>query len=374
MTTRAAMDEHTYMNFYRESVSGYSGKAKRKICKKLIDEGKITFDPQMRISLDDREPKFFDRNDPDLILSSTTMTPDFMGFFEEWEFEKLYKYSVPFFYESEKTIRELLEESRIPKFEEESYAPDYILRTSMQDAVPMWHEKNGKLFVKFVLQKSYFKGDAYEQIDYRYPVLIYFDESINVIEIRYDAMKYTNQQADSDVYPNFVSFCLKWLRDVLQIRVFLCEHENAIDVVNDKSDSSVRMYKQMMDLKSGGAAELKAAKGRDAVLPFVGELRELIDENEELFDKSIEIKDLILKYLNDIEATASYPYIYVKWENAVESQSYIVKITFDYLSQKYTLLQHMTGTCNDLGMERMNNAIKYLCESGSFTKGEQIKY
>ena len=80
------------------------------------------------------------------------------------------------------------------------------------------------------------------------------------------------------------------------------------------------------------------------------------------------------KYLNDIELTASYPYIYIKWENAVESQSYIVKITFDYLNQKYTLLQHLTGTCSDIGMERMNNAIKYLCESSSFTKGEEIKY
>ncbi|WP_026522822.1 hypothetical protein [Butyrivibrio sp. VCB2001] len=374
MTTRAAMDEQTYMNFYRESVSGYSKKAQRKICKKLITDGKITFDTQTKISFDNNEPKFFEKNDPDIIISSTTMTPDFMGFYEEWEYEKLYKYSVPFFYDSNKSICELLQELGIAKFDEYNYSPDYILRTSIQDATPMWYEKNGKFFVKFVMQKSYFKGDAYEQVDYRYPVLLYFDEALKVIEIRYDALKYTNQQADSDVYPNFVNYCLHWLRDSLKLDIFLCEHENAIDVVNDKSDSSVRMYKQMMDLKSGGAAELKAAKGRDAVLPFVGELRELIDENEELFDKSNEIKELLLKYLNDIEATASYPYIYIKWENAVESQSYIVKITFDYLSQKYTLLQHMTGTCNDLGMERMNNAIKYLCESGSFTKGEQIKY
>lgn len=271
-------------------------------------------------------------------------------------------------------MKNLLEKAGINRFDKNNYSPDYIIGKSLQDVVPMWHEKDGMYFIKFVLQKSYFRGDLYQQIDYRYPIVIYFDESIKMFEIRYDAIKYSNQQADYDEYPNIVSFALDWLRDKLDIAIFLCEHENAIDIVNDKADSSVRIYKQMMDLKSGGAAELKAAKGRDAVLPFVGELRELIDENEELFDSSPEIKEIFLKYLNDIEATASYPYIYVKWEYAVESQSYIVKITFDYLSQKYTLLQHMTGTCNDFGMERMNNALKYFCKSTAFTKGEQIKY
>ena len=39
---------------------------------------------------------------------------------------------------------------------------------------------------------------------------------------------------------------------------------------------------------------------------------------------------------------------------------------------KYTLLQHITGKCNDLGMGRMNSAIEYLSNSGSFVKGEEI--
>ena len=107
-------------------------------------------------------------------------------------------------------------------------------------------------------------------------------------------------------------------------------------------------------------------------MPFLGELRELIEENEELFSESQEIKQLLLQYLNEKEATASYPYIYVKWIKPVETLSYIVKITFDYFEGKYTLLQHITGNCKDLGMERMNDAIKYLSKSGSFVKGEEI--
>lgn len=374
MTTRAAMDENTFLRFYKESVLGYSKKAQRKICKRLLDDGRITFDAEMCSPLEGEEPIHFEKNDPELILSTTTMSRDFMGFFEWWEYVKLYKYSVPVFFKTRKSMRDILGASRFNKFEKDAFTTDYILRTSLQDAEPMWFESEGKYFIKFVLQKSWFRNEEYEQIDYRYPIIIYIDENTGIVEVRYDAIKYYYQQMENDVYADMVSFCLKWITDNLGLELFSCNHLNTIDVINDKTDSSVRMYRQMMDLKSGASAELKAGEGRDAVLPFVGELRELINENEKLFSKADEIRELLVKYLNDIEATARYPYIYIKWENAVESQSFIVKITFDYLSQKYTLLQHLTGTCNDMEMERMNNAIKYLCESGAFVEGEQIKY
>lgn len=113
MTTRAAMDEQTFLNFYRKSVCGYSKKAQRKLCKKLLDEGKITFESQMRIQLDGNAPIFFEKNDPEAILSTTTMLHGFMGFFERWEYIKLYKYSVPVFYHSENSIKDILETSKI---------------------------------------------------------------------------------------------------------------------------------------------------------------------------------------------------------------------------------------------------------------------
>lgn len=81
---------------------------------------------------------------------------------------------------------------------------------------------------------------------------------------------------------------------------------------------------------------------------------------------------MLLQYLEEKEVTANYPYVYVKRVKPVETNSYIVKITFDFIDSKYTLLQHITGECKDLGKERMNDAIKYLCESGSFTQGAEI--
>ncbi len=36
------------------------------------------------------------------------------------------------------------------------------------------------------------------------------------------------------------------------------------------------------------------------------------------------------------------------------------------------LMYPITGSCKDLGMERMNNDIEYLCQSGAFIKGEEV--
>ena len=102
------------------------------------------------------------------------------------------------------------------------------------------------------------------------------------------------------------------------------------------------------------------------------EIRELIEENNDLFSQNDEIKKLLLQYLEDKEATANYPYIYIKWKKPVVTKSYVVKVIFDYLNHQYTMLQHNTGECRILEMERMNNAIKYLCTSSSFIKGEKI--
>lgn len=44
---------------------------------------------------------------------------------------------------------------------------------------------------------------------------------------------------------------------------------------------------------------MTASENGDYLLPFLGEIRELIDENEELFAEADEIRQLLLQYLNE---------------------------------------------------------------------------
>lgn len=367
-----AIDQSTFLEFYRNSVMNYSVAMKTAIRQRLQDEKKITFDQQTSLTDTDDFPVYFpSKKDVDLIIKDTTVNPKFSNFYENWEFIKLYKYSVPLFFESNKKISDLLNKLGLKEFNERDYRSSRILPIELKTAEPIYKHEAGKYIIKFVLQKSYFDREAQNSVDYRYPIVVYMDEKRHILEIRYDSLKYGSTQTGNS-YEDIVVQCIQWLKNKLGIELFNCDHTDTINKLKDENDNTVKSYKQMMVLSSGGAAELTAAQGRDYLLPFIGELRELINENKDLFDKDPDIKQLLEQYLDDKEETADYPYIYVSWEQPVASQNYIVKITFDYLQYRYTTLQHLTGTCKDLGMERMNNAIEYLCKSGSFTKGAKI--
>nr|WP_243126360.1 hypothetical protein [Acetivibrio ethanolgignens] len=371
---RTPMDETTFLEFYKNTILCSSNNFQHFICKQLETENRITYDAQCKLS-DNEDTLFFEsKRDFKGIITKTATTKSFMNFYEELEYKKLYKYSVPFFYNTtEKTIEDILIEKQIKVFDKECYQPDYVIDRNLKEAEPVVIMENGKYFVKFVLQKVCLQSETFDQIVYRYPIVIYINPSINILEIRYDSMRYSyNEQVDRDSYSKIVTTCIEWIKDTLELELFVCEHTDTIKIINDIQNTEVRMYKQMMEMKSGGSAELTASENGDYLLPFIGELRELIDENEELFNEADEVKQLLLQYLYEKEATASYPYIYVKWVKPVEPQSYIVKLTFDYFNDKYTLLQHITGNCKDLGMGRMNDAIEYLSKSGSFVEGEKI--
>lgn len=368
------MQEGQFLAFYRDSMFGYSKAYQKSFLRKLKDEGRLSTDEQC--SLNDASHVFMtEKHQPDKsIISQMSQDIVYASNFEFWEFTKLYKYSVPFFFEMREgtSFQESLCNARCVPFQRDDFKPKYLLSRKIDEEPPYYFTEEDRIFIKFVLQKAYLSSEDYQLINYRYPVVIYINTQLNILEIRFDSVRF-DPQFMMDSYEDLVNDCIKWVSGNLGLALYFCNCENAISIINSKEDDSVKIYKQMMELRSGGSAELTASEENDSVMPFIGELRELIEENEEAFARCTEIKELLLNYLNEKEMTASYPYIYIKRVKPVESDSYIVKITFDYYFECITVLQHQTGICRDLGMERMNDAIKYLCESGSFTKGESIE-
>ena len=279
-----SMDETTFLEFYKNTILGGSNNFQHFICKKLEAENRITFEEQRKISDKDDTLFFESKRDFKGIISKTTTTKSFINFYETLEYTKLYKYSVPFFYESgEKALDEIIKEKQISIFDNKLYNPEYIIDRELNDSTPVAYIEDGVYFLKFVLQKAYMQPDTFEAIDYRYPIVIYINPAISVLEIRYDSMRYSyNDQVDRDAYSKIVSYYIDWIKDTLGIKLFLCKHSDTMKIINDIQNTDVRIYKQMMEMKSGASAELTASENGDYMLPFLGEIRELIDENEEL--------------------------------------------------------------------------------------------
>ena len=171
-----AIDEATFLEFYRDSALNYSVAMKMAIRQKLQDEGKITFDKQTSLTDTDKFPMFFlDKRDIDAIITRTAMNSEFSNFYENWEFVKLYKYSVPLFFSKSEPLDKVLNKLGLQEFEEEKYKSPRILSSELKSAVPIYKKVGNNVIVKFVLQKSYFDIANTTQTDYRYPVIIYFD-------------------------------------------------------------------------------------------------------------------------------------------------------------------------------------------------------
>lgn len=363
------MDKLTFLSFYRSTMLGYSKSFQNYALQLMKRQESVSFDPQLEIA-ESPSVSYFEK---EKAISETSVDPRFSGFYEQLEFFKLFKYSVPFFYKlcSEKTLSDSISSIPCTLFSRADFKPNYILATSIDEESPMYLVDGSDIYLKFILQKHFYTIDDGESVEYRFPVVIYFNESTHILEIRYDNPRHDPDFSKGD-NKILVLDCIKWIKEHLEIQLFTCEHANLISTIKNDPEGDTKIYKQMMELKSGGSAELTASADRDYVLPFTGELRELIAENDELFTKSPEIRDLLLQYLEEKEVTANYPYVYIKRVKPVETNSYIVKITFDFIDSKFTLLQHITGDCKDLGKERMNDAIQYLCESGSFTQGSEV--
>ncbi len=365
------MQEDQFLAFYKDTMLGCSKAYQKFFIRQLKNEGYITENEQCSLS-DKRNILAVEKHqDEKSIITLMAQKTNYAANFEYLEFIKLYKYSVPLFFSTPDHVSalQMVQNSTCYLFGYDSFTPNFVLSRAIGEDTPCYLVRDDEIFIKFVLQKAYPRPEDYQPVNYRYPVVVYINSQLNVIEIRFDAVRF-DPKFGKEAYEGLLADCLVWIKEHLRLSLFFCDGANAITVINSKEDESVKIYKQMMELSSGGSAELTASEEKDSVMPFVGELRELIDENEELFLRDSDVKELLLNYLNEKEATASYPYIYIKRVKPVESDSYILKITFDYYFGRFTGLQHQTGTCRDLGMERMNDAIKYLCESGSFTKGD----
>ena len=337
------MQEEQYLAFYKDSMHGYSKAYQKYAIRQLKQDGWITDEDQCAVT-DRPNILVVEKHQSDQsIIAAMAQKPAYAVHFEYLEFVKLYKYSVPLFYSVPNGAASLNENiaATCVLFDAEKYTPNYCLGRSVGDNIPVFLNKGEDILIKFVLQKAFPRPEDYQPVNYRYPVVIYINSRLNMLEIRFDAVRF-DPQFGKESYENLLANCLEWIKTNLKVDLFLCDGSNTIAVINGKKDESTKIYKQMMELSSGGSAELTASEERDLVMPFIGEIRELIDENEELFSRSAEISELLLNYLNEKEKTANYPYIYIKRVKPVETDSYVFKITFDYFLGRFTSLDKST--------------------------------
>lgn len=144
--------------------------------------------------------------------------------------------------------------------------------------------------------------------------------------------------------------------------------EPIIEYIKNNKQDEVILFGQYMELGNGGSATLEVGKNEEYVLPFLGELKQILIEYEDEFDKSPTLKEVITQFIIEKEETSNYPWIMLRWKDEIKTRSIDVKFSFNYMQQDYCLLQHYSNA--NIGMERMNYVTRYIVKSRELVNGE----
>ncbi|MRN51974.1 hypothetical protein [Paenibacillus monticola] len=194
----------------------------------------------------------------------------------------------------------------------------------------------------------------------KYNVLGVYHEYLGVLEIRFDRARSLFQYEDELFYHNQIVGVLNWFKEVAKFELEYINISPVISYINKKDQNEVVVHSQAMSMSTGAKAELYTAENGAPILPLLGELKELIKTNEELFDQCTKIKDLLDKFISETEDTSDLPWISLRWKGDAKNEGILVKFKHNYENKGYTLLNFFGRQTN---MEKMNNVTKYIIDN-----------
>ncbi|MEV2910047.1 hypothetical protein ABNF65_15775 [Paenibacillus larvae] len=282
--------------------------------------------------------------------------------YEKNEFLKSYRYSALFNVNSieDTAFEKLQQEEVILDFFSPEFNHDILFNEfSFQYIKPTKYAIGNVIILKFSrLLTAYVPGSG-EKKEIKYPILCVFFKHLGVLEIRLDSVKNYFQE-DEFFYHRQIEFVQNWLKNNIHLEIENINLPAIIDFINKQEQDDVIIDSQAMSLASGGKAVLEIGMNENYILPLLGELKELIKSNEELFEQSPEIKKLLDLFISDTETNADLPWMTLNWRSKDKNSGTKVKFRHNYMNQGYTFLQYY-GMQSD--MRKMDDVTKYIIEN-----------
>ncbi|HEY4429542.1 MAG TPA: hypothetical protein VGN87_00745 [Paenibacillus sp.] len=279
------------------------------------------------------------------------------------EFTKSYHFSAMFAGNGKpKTIfADLVKKGKLLEFKSANFVHDNVLDVNHPTKVipTMFTIGNIKIF-KFTKLLTGFLPTTATRKRIKYNVLGVYHEYLDVLEVRFDRARSLFQYEDELFYHNQVVGVLNWFNEVANFELENINISPVISFINKKDQDEVVVHSQAMSMSTGAKAELYTAENGAPILPLLGELKELIRTNEELFEESPKIKDLLDKFISETEDTSDLPWISLRWKGDAKNEGILVKFKHNYENKGYTLLNFVGRQTN---MEKMNNVTKYIIDN-----------
>lgn len=310
-----------------------------------------------------------EKNTPFLkIERAVTEKVECINVIEEMEYELPYKYAVLFALNKplDDNINNLIENGIIKNFDDKTFEGDICTNFDFLEHIkPTFKSISENVdALKFShLVTGYLPTEGNNKRIIKYPIIVLIHKKLNVLEVRFDHIKGLFKNGDEYFYVKEVKKVLDWIESYLNGDLIPLDLQPTVEYVSKKDSTEVNVAAQAMNLKAGSKAVLDTGVNDEYVLPLLGELKQLIKENEELFNtnkKTMEILNILENFIFETEETSDLPWISLSWPNAKKSKTLKVKFSFNYKGQDYDLLQYYGSNAE---MERMNYVTQYLIEN-----------
>lgn len=224
---------------------------------------------------------------------------------------------------------------------------------------PLSYEKDEYFILKFNLAYAALHPLTQEEFLVKYPFLVVFHKNGNIIEFRFDVLKrvFLSDKREQTVYSDLISKMIHYFEEQYSCILQPLNLDFMVNVC--KTDETVKLIAQYMKLANGGNAQLEVGNNQEYVLPLIGELRSLLNENQNELEKVPEFRDALDQFMFEMEEMSDYPWVELLWENEIKTRGIHVKFVFNYMNNAYCLIQHYYSNVL-IGMERMNYVVKYI--------------
>lgn len=329
----------------------------------------------------DSEPYIPKYDAAELITALDNRTDSVLKVLLENEFDAPYTYAALFSYDGElpssenygaNIIRDLLEIKNLELSNRVDNSKAFIIENSKL----IQNENN--LILKFPLRiRGYLPRENDNRRDILYNIICMFNKERKSIEIRYNQVKSFISSLEDNFYVKRINETLNNLSNLFNIEITPVNMSPIIKYiktnVDNNEESQLVVSAQALNYATGSKAVLDTGNNDDMILPFIGNLKNILTNNATLFDandETKEIKQLLEEIILEAEYLSDHPWITLAWPHEVKSKILKIKFLFNYLGQDYSVLQYYGNVAD---AERMSYVTQFIFDNKRAIETNQVE-
>ncbi|WP_142301363.1 hypothetical protein [Shouchella clausii] len=305
----------------------------------------------------------------ELLAALDNKTNEVISVVQEQEYESPYSYSALFEIEEEwkDNLDLAIQEGLILPVESENYNHDQLANNVM-NSIPSYKKASSLHILKFSLHLiGYLPQEHDNKREIVYPVVCLLNSETNMVEIRFEKVKGYISNGESGFYVKKVEEVKQKIESLLGIELLAINLSSIVKYIkeslNESEENEVAVSAQALEYHTGSKAVLDSGNNDNMILPLIGNLKDILKNNEELFDandQTKQIQEMLEEIILEAEYLSDHPWITLAWKNDVKSKIVKVKFLFNYHGQDFSVLQYYGSNADS---ERMSYVTQFIFDN-----------